>query len=287
MLWWFQTVLDCVTCLAAGQLSELLLRLVPSLSSTTSAIAPLMAQCEAFSVLCEGLRWEMERWSDGLRCSKSNIQVRIINIGIDTKSSGTEEAPFQRETYLPRWISRSVASVASVAFPFLLNSWSPTIWPGITCIPWSKKRMWSPGRWQPDSPDSKSWLFHTAWRFLGRKVQLWQVFGNSDLHLEPASWMDGLTNQFSQKAHGQHTFLLGTSFVEAWDGDFDHNLAGDSHPHRCARLPKCSWLKVGICLPSELECFMFEWRYLRTCHWGCAGDCDLLFGVAFLVNQRY
>ncbi len=50
-----------VTCLAAGQLSELLLRLVPSLSSTTSAIAPPMAQCEAFSVLCEGLRWEMNQ----------------------------------------------------------------------------------------------------------------------------------------------------------------------------------------------------------------------------------
>ena len=51
--------------------------------------------------------------------------------------------------------------------------------------------MWSPGRWQPDSPDSKSWLFHTVWKFLGRKLQLWQVFGNSDLHLEPAlvAWM--------------------------------------------------------------------------------------------------
>ena len=65
--------------------------------------------------------------------------------------------------------------------------------------------------------------------------------------------MDGLTNQFSQKAHGQHTFVLGTSFGEAWEGDFDHNLAGDSHPHRCARLPKCSWLKVGICLPVYLQ----------------------------------
>ena len=61
---------------------------------------------------------------------------------------------------------------------------------------------------------------------------------------------------FQKKPHGQHTFVLARS--RGLDGDFDYIWQEIHTLTDVLDFQNVAGLKVGTCLPSELECVRFQ-----------------------------